>query len=87
MPVQKFAVYCITPFATAALIACNAVSHPGHDIGTGIDERTTFLQTSKRDFSHCAAKKKIRGIEYGKDARRTALAKNEQMKRGIAANK
>ena len=76
----------ITPLVTAALIASNAVAHPGHDMCTEIAERAAFMQTSKRDLSHCAAKMKIRGIEHGNVARRTALAKNARKKRSIAAS-
>jgi hypothetical protein len=87
VPIQKPAMHFITPFVTAALIASNAVAHPGHDMRTEIAERAAFMQTSKRDLSHCAAKMKIRGIENGNVARRTALAKNPRKKRSIAASK
>jgi hypothetical protein len=83
---QKSAMHLITPLVAAALIASNAVAHPGHDMRTEIAERAAFMQTSKRDLSHCAAKMKIRGIEHGNVARRTALAKNARKKRSIAAS-
>jgi hypothetical protein len=56
-------------------------------MGTEIAERVAFMQASKRDLKHCAAKMKIRGVEHGNVARRTALAKNARKKRSIAASK
>ena len=87
VPVQKSAMHLIIPLVAAALIASNTVAHPGHDMRTEIAERAAFMQTSKRDLSHCAAKMKIRGIEHSNVARRTALAKNARKKRSIAASK
>jgi len=78
----------ITPLIiAAAVLASNVVAHPGHDIRAEMAERAAFMQTSKRDLSHCAAKMKARGMDKRSVARRAAIAKQERKKRSIAASK
>ncbi|KAN0117870.1 extracellular dioxygenase-like protein [Hyaloscypha variabilis] len=72
----------ITPLLAAAVLTSNVVAHPGHDIRAEMAERAAFMQTSKRDLSHCAAKMKARGSV----ARRAAVAKQARKTRSIAAN-
>jgi hypothetical protein len=73
----------ITPLLAAAVLTSNVVAHPGHDIRAEMAERAAFMQTSKRDLSHCAAKMKARGSV----ARRAAVAKQARKTRSIAASK
>lgn len=75
----------ITPLIAAAILASNALAHPGHDIRAEMAERAAFMQTSKRDLSHCAAKMKARGMDKRSVARRAAVAKDARKKRTIAA--
>ncbi|KAF8851789.1 aromatic compound dioxygenase [Acephala macrosclerotiorum] len=49
-------------------------------------ERAAFMQTSKRDLSHCAAKMKARGMDKRDIARRAAIAKDARKKRSIVAD-
>lgn len=77
----------ITPLVAAAFLASNVVAHPGHDIRAEMAERAAFMQTSKRDLSHCAAKMKARGLDKRTVARRAAMAKDARKKRSIAAGK
>jgi sulfur relay (sulfurtransferase) complex TusBCD TusD component (DsrE family) len=77
----------MTPLFAAALLASNVVAHPGHDIRAEMAERATFMQTSKRDLSHCAAKMKARGVDKRTVARRAAMAKDARKKRSIATGK
>ena len=73
----------ITPLVAAAILASNAVAHPGHDHRAEMAERRAFLETSKRDLSHCAAKMKARGLDQQAVARRAAMAKDARKKRNI----
>jgi hypothetical protein len=50
-------------------------------------ERAAFMQTSKRDLSHCAAKMKARGMDTRSIARRASMAKTARKKRSIPASK
>jgi hypothetical protein len=75
----------ITPLVAAALLVSNVVAHPGHDIRAEMAERAAFMQTSKRDLSHCAAKMKARGLDKRIVARRAAMAKDARKKRSVAA--
>ncbi|RDL39686.1 uncharacterized protein BP5553_04026 [Venustampulla echinocandica] len=74
------------PLLVTSLFAGNALAHPGHDVQAEIAERAAFMQTSKRDLSHCAAKMKARGIEKRSISRRAASAEMLRMKRNIASN-
>ena len=74
----------ITPLVAAAILASNVIAHPGHDVRAEIAERAAFMQTSKRDLSHCAAKMKARGMDKRSVARRAAIAKDARKKRSIA---
>jgi hypothetical protein len=49
----------ITPLVAPAILASNSIAYPGHDIRAEMAERAAFIQTSKRDLSHCAAKMKV----------------------------
>lgn len=77
----------ITPIVAAAILACNVAAHPGHDLRAEIAERAAFMQTSKRDLTHCAAKMKARGMDKKTVARRAAIAKDARKKRNIADSK
>jgi hypothetical protein len=76
----------ITSLAAASILASNVLAHPGHDIRTEIAERAAFMQISKRDLSHCAAKMKARGMDRSSIARRAAIAKDARKKRNIASS-
>jgi hypothetical protein len=46
-----------------ALLARNAISHPGHDPAEEIAERAEYLnQASRRSLSHCSEALKTRGF-------------------------
>jgi protocatechuate 3,4-dioxygenase beta subunit len=77
----------ITPLIIATILASNVIAHPGHDVRTEIAERASFMQTSKRDLSHCAAKMKARGMDKRSVARRASMAKAARKKRSIASSK
>lgn len=69
-----------------ALLARNAVSHPGHDPAEEIAERAEYLnQASRRSLAHCAESLKTRGIHKRAHARRSALAQNLRQKRGLSS--
>lgn len=74
----------ITSLAAASILASNVLAHLGHDIRAEMAERAAFIQTSKRDLSHCAAKMKARGLDQSSVARRAAIAKDARKKRNIA---
>jgi protocatechuate 3,4-dioxygenase beta subunit len=76
----------ITSLLAASALASTALAHPGHDIRAEMAERAAFMQTSKRDLSHCAAKMKARGMDKRDIARRAAIAKDARKKRSIAAD-
>ncbi|KAE9377367.1 extracellular dioxygenase [Stipitochalara longipes BDJ] len=76
----------IISLIAAAVFASNVIAHPGHDIRAEMAERAAFMQTSKRDLSHCAAKMKARGMDKRSVARRAAIAKEARKKRSIATN-
>jgi hypothetical protein len=77
----------ITPLIAATLLASNVIAHPGHDIRAEMAERAAFMQTSKRDLSHCAAKMKARGMDKRTISRRAAVAEDARKNRSIAAGK
>jgi len=77
----------ITSLIAAAFLANNVIAHPGHDIRAEMAERAAFMQTSKRDLSHCAAKLKARGMDSRSIARRASMAKAARKKRSIPASK
>lgn len=77
----------ITPLIAAAVLVNNVIAHPGHDIRAEIAERAAFMQTSKHDLRHCAAKMKARGMDKRSISRRAALAKTARKKRSIATGK
>lgn len=74
----------ITPFLAAAILATNAVAHPGHDSRFEMAERAAFMQTSRRDLTHCASQIKARGIDSKTVARRANVAKAARKERSIA---
>jgi sulfur relay (sulfurtransferase) complex TusBCD TusD component (DsrE family) len=76
----------ITPLTAATIFASNVIAHPGHDMRAEMAERAAFMQTSKRDLSHCAAKMKARGMDKRSVARRAAIAQDARKKRSIAAS-
>jgi hypothetical protein len=74
--------------AVSAFLSSNVVAHPGQssiEMRAEMAERAAFMQYSKKDLSHCAAKMKARGLEARSLARREAIAKNARKKRDIAA--
>jgi hypothetical protein len=76
--------------AASALLSSSVVAHPGQsalEMRAEQAERAAFLQHSKKDLSHCAAKMKARGLENKSIARRQAMAKNARKKRDIAESK
>jgi hypothetical protein len=78
----NFNMQLITPLV--AYSGKNVIAHPSHDIRAETAERTAFMQTSKRDLSHCAAKMKARGMDKRSVARRAAVANDARKKRSIA---
>jgi hypothetical protein len=81
---QPTAMQLITSLVVAAILVTNVAAHPGHDIRAEMAERAAFMQTSRRDLSHCASKMKARGLDKLNVARRAAVAKQARKKRGIA---
>lgn len=76
----------ISTLVATSVLASNVLAHPGHDHYAEMAERAAFMQTSKRDLSHCAAKMKARGFEQRSVARRAAVAKDARKKRSIATS-
>lgn len=76
----------LTPLVVTAILATSVSAHPGHDVSHEIEARATFMKTSKRDLSHCAAKIKARGLDYSSVQRRAAVAKAARQKRNLATN-
>lgn len=73
----------------ASTLLGNIAAHPGQsavEMRAEMAERAAFMQYSKKDLSHCAAKMKARGLEARSLARREAVAKNARKKRDIAAD-
>jgi hypothetical protein len=85
---QPFTMQLITSIlATSALLSSNVFAHPGQsalEMRAEMAERAAFMQHSKKDLSHCAAKMKARGLEARSLTRREAVAKNARKKRDIA---
>lgn len=77
----------ITSLIAAAILAPNALAHPGHDHSAEMATRAAFMQSGARDLSHCAAKMKARGMDASSVARRAAQFKDARKKRNIAAGK
>ncbi|RDW66534.1 hypothetical protein BP6252_10169 [Coleophoma cylindrospora] len=75
-----------TAVATILSISSLVAAHPGHDHSKEIEARAAFMKTSKRDLSHCVAKRQARGVESRAVARRAATAKAARSKRGLDAN-
>jgi hypothetical protein len=76
----------ITPLTVASILATSVAAHPGHDARHEMEERAAFMQTSKRDLSHCAAKMKARGLDHSSIQRRAAVARAARRRRNIAAD-
>lgn len=66
----------------AAAAAAVTIAHPGHDITEEAAERRAFLETTKRDLSHCADKLKARGIVDRATARREELFRRHGKRSG-----
>lgn len=69
---------------TGALAAALVSAHPGHDATQEQAVRRAYLQNSKKDLSHCAAKIKARGLEARNIKRRENLANKLIEKRGLS---
>lgn len=67
-----------------AVAAVLVAAHPGHDVAKEQAARSEFLQHSKKDLSHCAAKIKERGLEARNHQRRQDLAGHLMKKRGLS---
>jgi hypothetical protein len=76
--------YLVATLVAVAIRTSNPIAHPGHDIHAEMAQRAAFMQTSKRDLSHCAAKMKARGMDQRTVTRRAAMAKRARKKRSIA---
>lgn len=73
----------ISSVLTSALAASMVSAHPGHDHAQEQDVRRSYMQHSKKDLSHCAAKIKARGLEARNVKRRADLAAAAMKKRGL----
>lgn len=71
-------------FASIAIVAGLVSAHAGHDHTKEQAIRRDYLQHTKNDLSHCAAKIKARGLEARNLQRREQLARNLAEKRGIS---
>lgn len=72
-----------TLVATVLSFSSLVAAHPGHDHSKEIEARAAFMKTSKRDLTHCAAKRQARGVETRAVARRAATAKAAPARRGL----
>jgi hypothetical protein len=71
-----------------ALLARQAIAHPGHDHHAEIAQRSEYMRhAEKRSLAHCADVLKARGVAQRSHLRRRQLAETLRQKRGLAAGK
>ncbi|PQE21240.1 Extracellular dioxygenase protein [Rutstroemia sp. NJR-2017a WRK4] len=73
------------PLIAAAAFLSSVSAHPGHDHSAEIAQRSAYLEHSKRDLSHCAAKIKARGLAARNVQRRAATVNQLRTKRSLSA--
>lgn len=75
---------CSSALASIAIAAGLVSAHAGQDHTKEQAMRRDYLQLTKNDLSHCAAKIKARGLEARNLKRREQLARDLAQKKGIS---